>query len=47
VFASYAHRNAAIDACEEMVERIKKELPIWGKELFDEGYVWKSSINTA
>jgi molybdopterin synthase catalytic subunit len=47
VFASSAHRNAAIDACEEMVERIKKELPIWGKELFDEGYVWKSSINTA
>jgi len=47
VFTSSAHRNAAIDACEEMVERIKKELPIWGKELFDEGYVWKSSINTA
>jgi len=45
VFTSSAHRNAAIDACEEMVERIKKELPIWGKELFDEGYVWKSSNN--
>ena len=32
VFTSSAHRNAAIDACEEIVERIKKELPIWGKE---------------
>ncbi len=43
VFTSSAHRKAAIDACEEIVERIKKELPVWGKELFDEGYVWKSS----
>ncbi len=47
VFTSSAHRNAAIDACEEIVDRIKKELPIWGKELFDEGYVWKSSNNPA
>ena len=42
VFASSAHRRAAIDACEEMVERIKAELPVWGKELFgDESYQWK------
>ena len=42
VFTSAAHRKAAIDACEEAVERIKKELPIWGKELFkDESYQWK------
>ena len=42
VFTSSAHRKAAIDACEELVERIKKELPIWGKECFTEGFVWKS-----
>ena len=42
VFTSSAHRKAAIDACEETVERIKNELPIWGKELFeDETYQWK------
>ena len=42
VFTSSAHRKAAIDACEELVERIKNELPIWGKELFkDETYQWK------
>lgn len=35
VFTSSEHRKAAIDACEELVERIKKELPIWGKEIFD------------
>ena len=42
VFTSSAHRKAAIDACTECVERIKAELPIWGKELFeDESYQWK------
>ncbi|MEP7229521.1 MAG: molybdenum cofactor biosynthesis protein MoaE [Ginsengibacter sp.] len=42
VFTSSAHRQAAIDACEETVERIKKELPIWGKEFFDdETHQWK------
>ncbi len=46
VFTSSPHRKAAIDACEEVVERIKKELPVWGKELFEEGYVWKSSTAT-
>ena len=32
-FTSSKHRKAAIDACEELVERIKKRLPVWGKEL--------------
>jgi molybdopterin synthase catalytic subunit len=32
----------AIDACEEVVERLKAELPIWGKEIFDDETVqWK------
>jgi molybdopterin synthase catalytic subunit len=42
VFTSAPHRKMAIDACSETVERIKAELPIWGKELFeDETYQWK------
>ncbi len=42
VFTSAIHRKEAIDACEEMVELIKKELPVWGKELFeDESHQWK------
>jgi molybdopterin synthase catalytic subunit len=42
VFTSSAHRKAAIDACNETVERIKAELPVWGKELFsDESFQWK------
>ncbi len=44
VFTSSAHRKAAIDACEEIVERIKSELPVWGKELFEnEEYQWKEN----
>jgi molybdopterin synthase catalytic subunit len=44
VFTSSAHRKAAIDACEETVERLKAELPVWGKELFaDNSYVWKDN----
>src|SRR5687768_2981742 len=46
VFTSSPHRKAAIDACEETVERLKAELPVWGKELFaDETYQWKSPLN--
>ncbi|MEH6305976.1 molybdenum cofactor biosynthesis protein MoaE [Olivibacter sp. CPCC 100613] len=41
VFTSSPHRKAAMEACTEVVERIKSELPIWGKELLDDGYQWK------
>ena len=44
VFTSSTHRKAAIEACNETVERIKAELPVWGKELFaDETYQWKEN----
>ncbi|HXB42544.1 MAG TPA: molybdenum cofactor biosynthesis protein MoaE [Puia sp.] len=44
VFTSSVHRKAAIDACTETVERIKTELPIWGKEFFDdETHQWKEN----
>jgi molybdopterin synthase catalytic subunit len=44
VFTSSKHRKQAIDACEYVVERIKKEVSIWGKEIFeDDTYVWKEN----
>jgi molybdopterin synthase catalytic subunit len=44
VFTSSAHRKAAIDACNETVEKIKAELPVWGKEIFeDETHQWKTN----
>jgi molybdopterin synthase catalytic subunit len=45
VFTSSAHRKPAIDACTEVVERIKAELPIWGKEIFEnDTHQWKENI---
>jgi molybdopterin synthase catalytic subunit len=44
VFTSAPHRQAAIGACSEVVERLKAELPIWGKEIFeDQSYQWKEN----
>lgn len=44
VFTSSKHRRPAIDACNECVEKIKLELPIWGKEIFEgDGYQWKEN----
>jgi molybdopterin synthase catalytic subunit len=44
VFTSSIHRKIAISACKEMVEQIKAELPVWGKELFEnESYQWKEN----
>lgn len=44
VFTSSRHRRDALDACNEIVERIKKEVPVWGKEVFeDESYTWKEN----
>ena len=44
VFTSSVHRKDAILACSEMVELIKTQLPIWGKEYLDgENYSWKEN----
>ncbi|RYZ52624.1 MAG: molybdenum cofactor biosynthesis protein MoaE [Sphingobacteriales bacterium] len=44
VFTSSRHRKAAIEACSETVERIKAELPVWGREIFtDESHQWKQN----
>ena len=37
VYAAAAHRAEAFDACQETVERIKKEVPVWKKEFFADG----------
>lgn len=44
VFTSSPHRQAAITACNEMVERIKNEVPIFGREIFDDHtFQWKEN----
>ena len=45
VFTSSQHRKASIDACEELVEMIKSSLPVWGREILEDGnYEWKVNI---
>lgn len=42
VFTSSRHRAMAIEACSYVVERVKKEIPVWGKEMLESGeVVWK------
>lgn len=42
VFTSSKHRKAAMESCDEVVERIKKDLPVWGREVFeDDSHQWK------
>lgn len=42
VFTASGHRRAALEACDEIVELVKNELPIWGEEYFaDAGHQWK------
>jgi len=44
VFTSSAHRKAAMEACDELVEGIKADLPIWGKEILtNESHQWKEN----
>lgn len=46
VFVSAPRRVAAFEACRYLVERIKAEAPIWGKEIFeDDSFVWKTNTN--
>jgi molybdopterin synthase catalytic subunit len=44
VFVSSPHRRAVMDGCHELVELIKKNVPVFGKEIFDdETYQWKEN----
>lgn len=45
LFVSSPHRRVAFEALEFVVERIKAEVPVFGKEVFqDDSYQWK--VNT-
>lgn len=44
VFVSSKHRSMAFDACREVVESIKINVPIFGQEMFeDKTFVWKKN----
>jgi molybdopterin synthase catalytic subunit len=35
-----AHRAAAFDACRYTIDTLKQTVPIWKKEVFEDGEVW-------
>lgn len=40
IMVSSAHRAAAFDACRWLIDTLKKTVPVWKKEYFDDGAVW-------
>jgi len=40
VIVTSAHRRAAFDACHYTIDKLKKVVPIWKKEFFEDGEVW-------
>lgn len=44
VFTSSKRREDAINASTYIVNRVKVEVPVWGKEIFGDGnYIWKKN----
>ncbi len=44
IAVSCPHRVASFDACRYVIEEIKKRVPIWKKEYFEDGDVWVSAF---
>lgn len=40
IVAASAHRGAAFDACRWLIDTLKRTVPIWKKEYFEDGAVW-------
>jgi MoaE-MoaD fusion protein len=40
IVVASAHRQAAFDACRWLIDTLKRTVPIWKKEYFDDGAVW-------
>ncbi|CAN5713922.1 hypothetical protein BH10BAC2_BH10BAC2_17110 [soil metagenome] len=40
IVVAAAHRAAAFDACRYTIDTLKQTVPIWKKEVFDDGEVW-------
>jgi len=40
ISVSAPHRRAAFEACEWAIRELKRTVPIWKKEVFEDGEVW-------
>ena len=45
VIITSAHRRASFDACHYAIDKLKKVVPIWKKEFFEDGEVWVEGQN--
>jgi molybdopterin synthase catalytic subunit len=43
IAVSSAHRKAAFEACQYCIDTLKETVPIWKKEIFEDGEVWVSA----
>lgn len=43
VAASAVHRADAMEACRYVIDEVKASVPIWKKEVYDDGEVWKEN----
>ena len=47
IAVSAAHRRAAFEACEWAIRELKRTVPIWKKEVFEDGEVWVENEGSA
>lgn len=40
IAVSSAHRDGAFEACRYIIDTLKQTVPIWKKEIFEDGEVW-------
>lgn len=40
IAVSTPHRKASFDACQFIIDTLKQTVPIWKKEIFEDGEVW-------
>lgn len=40
IVVASAHRAAAFDACRWIIDSVKKTVPVWKKEFFEDGAIW-------
>lgn len=40
IAVSCAHRHAAFEACRYLIDTLKQTVPIWKKEIFEDGEAW-------
>ena len=43
VAVSAVHRDAALEACRFLIDELKATVPIWKKEVYTNGEVWKEN----